>query len=204
MALNDRHFEDLRKAIFNELHQASLHYDIFWALHAAHKDIANVRNAYLSFFVVTMRAHQNLFCVRVYNVTKYDNRTSNFPRLLNYIKSNAALLKVYPLKQVEEMINILSEHKWIISKIKIVRDQYIAHNQLTKRDLISPPTYSYDEGAKLLKDLQKMFNSLSGQYDGNVFSFDVSPKLNTTQMLIDLNEYRQSQLAQLRKFVNQP
>jgi hypothetical protein len=101
------------------------------------------------------------------------------------------------------MFDILSEHKGIISKIQIARNQYIAHNQLTKRDLVLPPTYTYDEGAKLLKALQKMFNSLSGQYDKNVFSFDVSPKLNTTQILIDLNEYRQSQLAKLRKAMNE-
>jgi hypothetical protein len=203
MGLNDRHFENLRRAIFNELHQASLHYEIFWELYAAHNDIADVRNVYLSFFVATMRAHQNLFCIRVHNVTKYDNRTGNFPRLLNYIKSNTALSEVYPLKQIEDMFDILSEHKGIISKIQIARNQYIAHNQLTKRDLVLPPTYTYDEGAKLLKALQKMFNSLSGQYDKNVFSFDVSPKLNTTQILIDLNEYRQSQLAKLRKAMNE-
>jgi hypothetical protein len=204
MGLNDRHFEKLRKAIFNELLQASLHYEIFWELHAAHKDIADVRNVYLSFFVVTMRAHQNLFCVRVYNVTKYDNRTSNFPRLLNYIRSNAALSEVYPLKQIEGMLNVLSEHEEIISKIQIVRNQYVAHNQLTKKDLISPSTYTYDEGAKLLKALQRMLNSLSSQYDGNVFTFDVFPKLNIEQMLFDLNEHHQSKLDKLRMSSNQP
>jgi len=203
MGLKDRHFENLRKSIFNDLHQASLHYEIFWELHAAHKDIADVRNVYLSFFVVTIRAHQNLFCIRTHNVTKYNSRTGNFPRLLNYLKSNSALLEVYPLKQIEDMFNILSANKEIINKIQVVRDQYIAHNQLTKMDLISPPTYTYDEGAKLLKDLQKTFNRLSGQYDGNVFSFDVTPKLNTAQMLVDLHEYRKSQLNNFRKLANQ-
>ena len=204
MQLNNRHFEKLRKAIFNELLQANLHYEIFWELHAAHKDIANVRNVYLSFFVATMRAHQNLFCIRVHNAIKYDTRTGNFPRLMNYVKSNAGLSDVYPLEKIEEMFNnILSEHEGIIDKIKIVRNQYIAHNQLTKRDLISPPTYTYEEGRKLLKDLRKMLNSLSSPYDGNVFSFDVIPKLNTGQMLVDLNEYHQSKLQRLKTYRDQ-
>jgi hypothetical protein len=204
MKMKDAIFEKLREGIFQELLKANLHFDIFWKLRTARKEVADIRNVYLTFFVYTMRAHNDCFCIAINNVTKYDSKTSNFPRLLCYIKNSSVLSEVFSSDQIDNMFDTLHRHDDLIERIKVARNQYIAHNQLKKNHLGITLKYKYEEGKTLLEDLAKMFNALSRQYDRQGFYFDIIPHLNIEDMLNDLTKYRQSQLNNLKRLVNQP
>jgi len=204
MKAQDAIFEKLRRGIFKELLKANLHFDIFWKLRTAPREVSNIRNVYLTFFVYTMWAHHDRFCIAIYNVTKHDSNTSNFPRLLNYVKSSATLSKVFLSDQIDNIFDTLSRHDDLIRRITIARNRYIAHNQLEKRHLGITLKYKYEEGRNLLGDLTKMFNTLSRQYDRQSFYFDIIPHLNIEDMLNDLTKYRQFQLNNFKRLANQP
>lgn len=196
--MNDEHFEKLREGIFQELLKANSHFNVFWQLYAAPEHVARIRNVYLTFFVYALAAHQDRFCISISNLTKWNHQTSNFPRMLNYIKSSKNISKRILFGEIDNMIAILDSHEDLIGRIQVARDQYIAHNQTRKKHLGIHTTYKHEEGEKLLKDLKNILNTVSGKYDGNIYSLDVSPGLNITDMLKDLTEYRKERINRRR------
>ena len=198
-----KRFEELREGIFQELLKANQHFKIFWELRTAPKEIADIRNKYRAYFIYAMKAQSDCFCICICNIANYNRQTSNIPRLLNYISSSKTLHELYSIDEINDMRKKLNSHKDLISKMIVARNQYIAHNQLHKRHLNINLNYKHEEGKKLLEDLNSMFNSLSSKYDANVFSFDVSPKLNVEQLLSDLNEHHQKEMNELKKFIDE-
>ena len=73
----DERFEKIREGLYQELLKANLHFKILWAVYKAPKDIANIRNVYLTFFVLTMRSHNDRFYIAVNNIVK--TRIGNNP-----------------------------------------------------------------------------------------------------------------------------
>ena len=204
MMANDKRFENIREGLYQELLKANLHFKIFWALYAAPEDIANIRNVYLTFFVSTMRSHNDRFCLAVHNAVEPDKNTANFTKLFNYIKSNKDLQKIFNLKEIEEMEATIQSHSSLIKRIATVRNQYIAHNQLTKKHLAEETTYEYEEGKRLLIDLNHILEGISRRYDGKLFwkdddLLDISPRLNVEDMLRHLTEYRNERIKKRRQ-----
>ena len=201
----DEKFEKIREGLYQELLKANMHFKTFWALYAVPKDIANIRNVYLTFFVLTMRSHNDRFCIAVHNAVKPDKDTANFTKLFNYIKSNTNLQNVFDLEEVEEMEATIKSHASLIKRIAIIRNQYIAHNQLTPKHLNEETTYKYEEGKRLLIDLSNIFEKVSGKYDRSFHwkdsskLFDVSPSLNVEDMLRNLTEHRKEQINKRRQ-----
>lgn len=196
--MRDRRFEQIREGIYQELLKANQHFKIYWDIRLASEDIAKVRNVYLTFFYYTMWGNNDRFCLAIYNVTKPDEDTANFQKLLNYIRSNN-YLSIFEKNEIDQMKTIIQSHKNLIDRIKIVRDQYIAHNQLEKKHLQEETAYKYEEGKKLLRDLNIILNNLSRKYDNSGYwhdnedLFDVNPSLNIKDMLHHLTEYRSEQ-----------
>jgi len=192
----DKRFEKIREGLYQELLKANLHFKTYWAVHAAPADIANIRNVYLTFFVLTMRSHNERFCLAVHNVVKSDKDTANFTKLFNYIKSNQKTQAIFDLKEIEEMESTIKSHESLIKRIAIVRNQYIAHNQLTKKHLAEETTYKYEEGKRLLVDLNDILQKVSRKYDRRGYwhdeenLLDANPRLNVEDMLRHLTEYR--------------
>jgi hypothetical protein len=205
--MKDARFEELREGIYQELLKANQHFKIFWGMRLASKDIAKVMNVYLTFFYYTMWCNNDRFCLGIYNVIKPDKDTANFTKLFNYIISNENLSKIFNQREINKMEVIIQSHKNLIDRIKVVRDQYIAHNQLTKNHLKEDTTYKYEEGEKLLKDLNKILDKLSYKYDNSRYwhdnsgLLDVSPGLNLEDMLRDLTEHRNDQIKRTREAV---
>ncbi len=195
----DEGFEKIRKGLYQELLLANIHFKIFWAVRTAPKDIANIRNVYLTFFVFTMRSHNDRFCLAVHNAVKYDRDTANFTKLFNYIKSNKNLQEIFDLEEIEEMEATIQSHSSLIKRIATVRNQYIAHNQLTKKHLAEETTYKYEEGKRLLINLNDILQKVSRKYDNNSYwhdeenLLDVSPSLNVEDMLRHLKKYKDIQ-----------
>ena len=203
--VNDKRFEKIRQGVYQELLKANLHFKIFWALYTAPKDIANIRNVYLTFFVSTMRSHNACFCLAVHNAVEPDKKTANFTKLFNYIKSNKDLQNIFDLKEIEEMGTTILSHLSLIRRIATVRNQYLAHNQLTKKHLAEETTYKYEEGKRLLIDLNNILEKVSRKYDRILYwtdnndLLDVSPSLNVEDMLRHLTEYRNEQIKKRRQ-----
>jgi len=205
MMEKDEKFETIREGLYQELLKANLHFKIFWAVYTAPKDIANIRNVYLTFFVFTMRSHNDRFCLAVHNAVKPDKKTANFTKLFNYIRSNKKLQSIFDLGEIEEMEATIKSHTSLTERIAIVRNQYVAHNQLTKKHLDEETTYKYEEGKRLLIDLNNILQKVSRKYDNRGYwrdgsdLLDVSPSLNVEDMLRDLTEYRHEQITKRRQ-----
>lgn len=199
--MKDEKFEQIREGIRQELLKANQHFKICWDIKRASEDIYKAIDVYLSFFYYTIWANNDRFCLGIYNVVKPDDDTANFIKLFNYIKSNKDLMKIFNRKEINEMEAIIQSHVGLIDKIKVIRDQYIAHNQLEKKHLKGEATYTYEEGKKLLCDLNKMLNTLSIKYDNNRYSWDTSPRLNVEDMLRHLTEYRNERIKKRRQGV---
>ncbi len=194
--MKDEKFEKIREGIYQELLKANLHFKVFWAIRAASKDIEKIRNVYLTFFVLTMRSHNDRFCLAVHNAVKPNKRTANFTKLFSYIRSNENLQSIFGLEEIEAMEATINSHASLTKRIATVRDQYIAHNQLTKKHLTEEITYKYEDGKRLLIDLNNILQKVSLKYDNKGYwrdssaLLDVSPGLNVEDMLRHLTEYR--------------
>ena len=207
--IKDEKFEKLLEGIYQELLNANMHFRIFWTTYAAPSDIANIRNVYLTFFVFTMRSHNDRFCIAVHNVIKSNKHTSNFTKVFNYIKSNKNMQSIFSLREIEEMESTIKSHSCLIKRIAVIRNQYIAHNQLTKKHLKEDTNYKYEEGKALLIDLNSILQKISHKYGNkgywvdNLNLLDVSPKLNLEDMLQDLTEHRNDQIKRTREIIKQ-
>lgn len=201
--MKDERFEEIREGIQQELLKANLHFKICWDIRLASKDIAKVRNVYLTFFYYTMQGNNDRFCLAIYNVIKPDDDTANFQKLFNYIRNNN-YLSIFQKNEIDEMESTIQSHKNLISRIKIIRDQYIAHTQLNKKHLEGEATYKYEEGKSLLKDLNGILDKLSYKYDNSRYRhdnsglLDVSPSLNVEDMLRHLTEHRSELIKRIR------
>lgn len=204
MEMKDERFEKIRRGLYEELLKANLHFKIFWAIHTASKDIADIRNAYLSFFVLTMRSHNDRFCIAIHNIVNHKKDTANFTKLFDYIKSTPNLQNIFDLKKIDEMDNTIRSYAHLTKRIAVIRDQYIAHNQLTKKHLSGETTYTYEEGKNLLLDMNNILEEISKKYDGSLYWTDntglmeVSPCINVENMLRNLTEFKKAKLIRRR------
>jgi len=203
--MKDKKFETIREGLYQELLKANLHFKIFWAVYTAPKEIANIRNVYLTFFVLTMKSHNDRFCIAVHNAVKPNKDTANFRKLFNYIRCSQNLQNIFDLEDIEKMEATLKSHAPLIKRIAIIRNQYVAHNQLTKNHLAEETTYKYGEGKRLLIDLNNILQKVSRKYDNNFYwsdssdLLDVSPSLNVEDMLRHLTDYRNEQIKKRRQ-----
>jgi len=198
----DKGFERIRDGIYQELLKANIHFKISWGIRLANEKINKAREVYLTFFFYTMWANNDRFCIGIYNVLKPDSKTANFEKLFNYVRSNKFLSTIYSQKEIDEMKEVIQSHKDLINRIIVVRDQYIAHNQLRNSHFMGKIKYEYEEGRTLLRDLNNVLNRLSCKYNKVTYSFDVSPHLNIEDMLRHLTEYRTCQIKQRVEDIN--
>jgi hypothetical protein len=107
---------------------------------------------------------------------------------------------MFDQKEIKDMETTIKSHKSLIKRIAIIRNQYIAHNQLTRKHLAEETTYKYEEGKRLLIDLNNILEKVSRKYDQNIYLTDssgllgVSPSLNVEDMLRNLKSYRNEQI----------
>lgn len=192
--MKDERFKEILDGIYQELLKANLHFRICWGINRASKDIVKGRNVHLTFFYYTMWANNDRFCLAIYNVIKPEKDTANFCKLFNYIRSNLSNAFILE-KEIGEMEERIESHDVLLKKLKVIRDQYIAHTQLTKAHFEEENTYTYEEGMKLLVDLNDILNDLSYKYDNSRYGCDemnllgVSPHLEVDVVLRHLTEY---------------
>ena len=192
--MKDEKFEKLRQGIQQQLLKANQHFKICWGISLASEDIARAIDIHSAFFYYTMWSNNESFCLTTFNVLKPDDKTANFTKLFNHIRNSKNLLTVFDLKEIEGMKTTIKSHESLIKRIKVIRDQYIAHNQLKKKHLEGETTYTYEEGKKLLEDLNNILNTLSHKYDRSIFSWDTSPRLNVEYVLRSLTERYEDQI----------
>ena len=102
------------------------------------------------------------------------------------------------------MDNTIRSYAHLTKRIAVIRDQYIAHNQLTKKHLSGETTYTYEEGKNLLLDMNNILEEISKKYDGSLYWTDntglmeVSPCINVENMLRNLTEFKKAKLIRRR------
>jgi len=194
--VRDKRFERIREGIYQELLKANQHFKICWGIRRASQDIARAIRVHLAFFHFTMWSNNDRFCLGVYNVVKPDDDTANFTKLFNYVRSSRHLsaLLLEEKQDIREMEQKIESHRELIDRIKVIRDQYVAHIQLTRKHLEGAATYTYEEGKTLLVDLNDILRNVSRAYDRNLYwrdgdgLLDVSPSVNVDYVLRSLTE----------------
>jgi AbiU2 len=184
--MEDKIFELLLNGIQDQLSNARDHYAIFWQLFEGLK-IYNVFNNYPIFFYNTLLAHDGAFILSIHNITLYETKTANLPRLFKYIENNYNLREMYALEQIQGMRKIVRSHSKLIKRISDQRNKYIAHNEIGIDAYKKLPVYSKDEGEKLLIDLDKILTAIKRDYDhteGSIFKW--VPHYNCQDLLKNL------------------
>jgi len=184
--MEDKKFELLLNGIQDQLSSARDHYAIFWQLSEGLK-IYSVFNNYPIFFYNTLLAHDGVFILSIHNITRYETKTANLPRLFKYIENNYDLLEMYTWEQIPGMKKMVRSHSKLIKRISDQRNKYSAHNEIGIDAYKNLPTYSKEEGAKLLIDLDKILTEIKKGYDHTEWSiFNWIPHYNCQDLLKDL------------------
>jgi len=172
--------EELRR----QLLEASMHFDIWVGLYPT-AQVVDVINRYKGFFLPTTKAHFDQFCVRISNIVSSDYRAPSLYKVFKILDANPSLAQNVDIRSLRKR---LKQHRKVLEGIKFYRNTKGAHwdtGQVIKRK----PVF-YGESKRLLKELQEMFNEISGASTNNVWSFKVSQHGDTTALLNHLNELR--------------
>jgi len=192
----------MREGIYQELLKANQHFQIFWGIRTASDDIAKATRVHLTFFFFTMWANSDRFCLAINNILKHDKNTYNFHKLFNYVRSHPKLSALFSEEEIDKMEETINSHKDLIERLRKARDKYIAHKEIIPEHLKEEITYKYEEGKKLLIDLNNILEEVSRKYDQNLYWKDsnglleVSPSLNVEYVLRSLTEHYNRPLEQ--------
>ncbi len=200
--IKNKRFEKIREGIYQELLKANHHFKVFWSIRTAPDDIAKATRVHLTFFFFTMWANSDRFCLAINNIIKPDKNTYNFHKLFNYIRSHPKLSASFSEEEINEMEETINLHEDLIERLRKIRDKYVAHKEIVPEHLKEEITYKYEEGKRLLIDLNGILQKLSYTYDNSQYWHDednllsVNPSLNVEYVLRSLTEHYNRPLEQ--------
>jgi hypothetical protein len=132
-------------------------------------------------------AHDGVFILSIHNITRYEAKTANLPRLFKYIENNNDLLEMCTWEQIQGMKKMVRNHSKLIKRISDQRNKHSAHNEIGIDAYKNLPMYSKDEGEKLLIDLDKILTEIRRDYDHIESSiFNWIPHYNCQDLLQNL------------------
>lgn len=181
-------FRSLLEELRQQLLAASVHFDIWEQLFPT-AEVVDVINQYIGFFQPTREAHHDRFFIKVSNIVSNDPRAPSFHRIFKMLDNNPALASAVDVQSLRQR---LKQHKEVLKGIKKYRDTRGAHWDTQEQAQRKPVLFG--DSKRMLKDLQDMFNAISGAHSGNVWSFKYSQQSNTTGLLNALRLWRQRNL----------
>ena len=161
----------------NQIFYAILSYDMYIALWPT-EDIVHTINLYKGFFLpVSSALHQAMFMgfSRIFDT---DNRTMSLMNLLRIAKTNQ--LEFTPnitVQELEDMTSQLLRHNDVLTKIKVLRDQKLAHLDANLQPT-SPTTKA--EISNLIEIICEIFNKLSIGHDRSQYAWEFQRKDSKT------------------------
>jgi hypothetical protein len=189
-------FNTLLSELRGQLLEASIHFEIWEGLWPT-KDVIDVINRYKSFFLPSRNAHLDRFFIKVYNIVSNRSNQPSFYHVFSMINKDSALA---PDLDVKSLRNRLKSHRTTLMAIEDYRNTRGAHWDTDIQSERKPILFG--DCRRMLEELQRIFNEISGAATKNVWSFQPIPSGNTQLLLNHLKELRiihQKQIEELRK-----
>ncbi len=178
-------FKSLLEELRQQLLAASVHLDIWKQLWHT-KERVDVLNQYRGFFWPTRDAHLDRFIIKVSNVVSNDPRSPSFHRIFKMLDNNPVLASGVDIRSLRKRIK---QHRKVLKAIKEYRNKRAAHWDTQERAQRKPVIFG--ESKRMLKELQDIFNEISGAHSGNEWEFEYGHQGNTTSLLNVLKLRRQ-------------
>ncbi len=187
-----RRLNELQKQIFH----AILSYDVYMALWPTEKAVHTL-NLYGGLFIPVRNAlYQSMFM----GFSRVLDRSKGTISLINLLRATKTHHPKFTpnltIIEIEEMINQILRHNGVLTKIKNLRDQQLAHLD-AKLKSSSPPTIG--EINSLIETLDQVFNKLSYGHDKSKYSWSFQQnrsKEDTAKVLHTLKEERAKRIAE--------
>jgi hypothetical protein len=174
--------EELRKQLLD----ASIYFEIWEQLWPT-TQVVDIINRYRGFFLPTRKAHLDQFFIKISNVVSNDHRSPSFYRVFKMLDANPNLAVGIDVRLLRKR---LKQHRTVLEGIDHYRNTRAAHWD-TKIKAERKPVL-YGDSKRMLKELQDMFNEISGAFTKNVWSFKTGQHGDTTAVLNTLkNKYSQ-------------
>lgn len=172
--------EELRK----QLLEASMHFDIWEELWPT-TQVVDVINRYKGFFLPTRNAHIDRFYIKVCNVVSKKSSQPSFYHVFSLLNKNANLV---PGLDVRSLKKRLKSHNKTLSAIEQYRNKKGAHWDIDIPAQRKPILFG--DCKRMLKEMQEIFNEISGAATKNLWSFKPIQHGDTNALLNHLNELR--------------
>ena len=186
-----RRLNELQKQIFN----AILSYDVYMAVWPTEKAVHTL-NLYGGLFIPVRNALYQAMIMGFARVFDPSKRTISLTNLLRAAKTHhPQFTPNLTVIEIEDMINRILQHKAVLTKIKNLRDQQLAHLD-AKLMPSSPPTVG--ELNSFIETLDDVFNKLSYGHDKSKYSWSFQrnrSKEDAANVLRILQEEREKRIA---------
>ena len=180
-----KEFSSLLEKLRKQLLDASMYFDALEQIWPT-AQVVDVINRYKGFFQPARKALFDQFSIKVCNVISNDRRSPSFHKVFKMLDTNPTLA---PNIDVQSLRKRLKQHKTTLTNIDNYRNTRAAHWDIIDVAVGKKPVL-YGDSKKMLKELQDVFNEISGASTKNVWSFKVSQHGDATALLNHLNELR--------------
>jgi hypothetical protein len=175
-------FKSLLEELRKELLDASIYFDI-WVQLWPTPQVVDVINRYKGFFLHVRKTLLDQFSIKICNVLSNDSTAPSFYRIFKILENNPSLASTIDPKPLRKR---LKQHRKVLDGIKHYRNKKAAH--WDTQVVAEKKPVLYGDSKKLLKELQEVFNVISGAATKRVWSFKISQHGDTTALLDHLNE----------------
>lgn len=177
-------FMSVLEEVRQQLLEAQIHFDIWQELLPTER-VIEVINRYRGFILPTRKAHLDSFFIKVSNVIDNDPRAPSFYKLFKMLDNNQSLAPSIDIKTLRRQ---LKQHKEVLRAIKDYRNSKSAHADTQEKTERKPVLFG--KSKRMLKELQDIFNNISGAHSQNIWSFSPIPQNNTSILLDKLKGIR--------------
>ena len=193
--MNRDEFAEQLKELQRQIFLAIVSYQVRLALWET-PEVVNILNRYGGFFSPVRDALWETMVMGFAKVFDHDTRTVSLKNLMKVAKEDSANLVPNMTKEkIEELEQRLSEHHAVLTAIKRLRDQYLAHLDATPEPKLPLIKRDVDQMIETLKDV---FNQLSQGRGGSVYSWSYQTNRSaweTSEILRILTEDAHAQEA---------
>lgn len=192
-------FSIFTEFLFDELMYIDMILEIHTFLKNQHVDKVDLLNIAPAFFGATENALLESGTIRLYKLFDSDNNAITVPKYLNYIEQN--LKNIYGKdatnnikKLLKEDRTLLDEYKQSISKLKVVRDKSLAHNDpkysLKAKDIWADAGVTYGDIHKLIKISGEVVNHYYGYGNDKYRCITAVNRLDVERVISALERFK--------------
>ncbi len=163
MKTDPKKIDDYLERLYSRYTRCCHNYSIWQSLESAKlkTDSLKVINQHKDFFIPIIDSIRLGFILELSKFFDYSKKSLSIKKVISLMNNN--------LKELSnEFKDLEGKHKTILKKIKLVRDKYLAHDDIVKIEPILSGMAIID----LFKDLEKILNGLSSKTSSTTIAFD--------------------------------